>query len=134
EAKGARTAVGPEDEASAGKGGPGGARAVAGEGAAQEARRMPLEPSVGEAPSLERAQPESVDENVGLSDQAGEDFLSRRNRHVERQRALVAVDAEEVDGLAGDEGRSPVAGIVAFVRRLAFDDLGAHVAEHHRAD
>jgi len=95
---------------------------------------MALEPGVGEPPLLKRTQPEIVDENVGFFDQAGEDSLPRRNRHVERQRTLVAVDAEKIDRLAGHEGRTPLAGIVASIGRLDLDDLGAHVAEHHGAE
>ena len=94
---------------------------------------MPLEPCVAETPLFERAQAEVVDENVGLCDQARENFLSRRHRHVERKRTLVAVDAEEIDGVAGEKRRAPGASVVTALWRLDLDDVGAHVAEHHGA-
>jgi hypothetical protein len=59
--------------------------------------------------------------------------LPRRYCHVQRQRALVAIDAEKINGIAGEEGRPPAAGIVACLWRLDLDNIGAHVAEHHGA-
>ena len=94
---------------------------------------MALEPCIREAPFLERAHSEIVDQYVSLFDQTGEDFLSRRHGHVERQRALVAIDAQKIHGLAGEEGRTPSARIVASIGRLDLDHLGAHVAQHHGA-
>ena len=88
--------LGLQDEVVAGQRRLRSGRAVAGDGAAHEARRMLLEPGVGEAPLLQRAEPEIVDQHVGLLDQAGEDLLPGRHRHVERERALVAIDAEEI--------------------------------------
>ena len=94
---------------------------------------MLVEPRVGKAPLFQRAEAEIVDQHVGLLDQAGENFLPRRHRHVERERTLVAIDAEKIGRLAADEGWPPGAGVVAGAGRLDLDDVGAHVAEHHGA-
>ena len=110
------------------------ARSVAGDGAANEPRSRLLEPGVGEAPFVQRSQPEIIDEDVGFLDQPGKDFLPGRVGHVERQGALVAVDAEKIGGLGADERRAPMPRIVAVVGRLDLDDVGAHVAQHHGAE
>ena len=52
---------------------------------------------------------------------------------VERDRAFVAVDREIVDGLGVDEGRAPVAGVVATAGDLDLHYVRAEVPEHHRA-
>ena len=93
-----------------------------------------LEPVVAETPLLERADLEVLDQHVALRDQPGEDLLPRLHRHVERHRALVAVHAEEIRGLLLRERRAPGARVVARARRLDLDHVGAHVAEHHRAE
>ena len=92
------------------------ARAVAGDRAAHHARRVALEPGVVEAPFVERAELEIVDQHVGLGDQPRQDLLPGRARQVERDRALVAVDAEEIRRLAVGERRAPAAGVVAACR------------------
>ena len=51
---------------------------------------------------------------------------------IEAEAFLVAVDREEIGTLAINERRSPVATIVSF-GRLDFEDVSAHIAEHHRA-
>src|SRR3712207_7926572 len=55
-----------------------------------------------------------------------------RSLEVEGDRALVAVDREEVDRLAVEEGRAPGAGVVPLDRELDLDHVGAEIAEHHR--
>ena len=94
---------------------------------------MPLEPGVRETPLLQRAQLEVINQHVGLCDQVGENLLPRGYRHVERQRTFVTVDAKEIDGVAGEKGRPPGAGVVAGFGRLDLDHIGAHVAEDHGA-
>ena len=126
--------LGLQDEVVAGERRFRSARAVTGDRAAHQLRRVLLEPRVGEAPLVERADLEVVHQHVGLRDQRGEHLLSRLRRHVERDRTLVAVDAEKIRGLARGKRRSPGAGVVAGAGRLHLDDLGAHVAEHHGAE
>ena len=123
-----------ENEIIAGQRGLRAAGAIASDRAAHRARRMGLEPGIGEAPFRQGAELEIIDDHVGLLDQAGEHLLAGGHRHVQRHRALVAVGAEEIGGLAGHERRSPAAGIVAAAGRLDLDDVGAHVAEHHGAE
>ena len=57
---------------------------------------------------------------------------SSGSREVERERALVAVQAEVVGRLAVVPRRSPGARVVAPVGALDLDDVGAEVAEQHR--
>ena len=93
-----------------------------------------LEPGIGEAPFLQRTDPEIVDQNVRVLDQPSENFLPGRHSHVEREGALVAVDAEKIRGLGADEGRTPMPRIVTVAGGLDLDDVGAHVAQHHGAE
>jgi hypothetical protein len=125
--------VGPQNEVVAGQRRLGTAGAVAGDGAPHEPRRIRLEPGVGEAPLVERAEFEVIDQHVGIRDQLLQYLLALGARHVERDRALVSVGAEEISRLAGRERRAPAAGVVARARRLDLDHVGAHVAEHHCA-
>jgi len=53
---------------------------------------------------------------------------------VDRDRALVAVDLQEVGALTGDEWRAPVAAAVAASRPLDLDHVRAEVGEHHGAE
>ena len=55
-----------------------------------------------------------------------------RRRDVERNRALVAVDADEIGALggAGHHRRRETAGVVAGAGTLDLDHLGAEIAEH----
>ena len=60
----------------------------------------------------------------------------RRRRagfQIERQAALAAIDAEKIRAPVADERRPPPR-IVALRGLFDFDDVGAHVAEQHRAE
>ena len=84
---------------------------------------------VAEAPLLHGAGLVVLDQDVGVLEQAQEHALALGPAQIETERALVAVDADEVGSvLAGIEGRAPVAHLVAL-RRLDLDDLGAVVAQ-----
>ena len=87
---------------------------------------------VPEAPFLERAGLEVLDQDVRLLEQAQQHLATLRSREVEPERALVSVDADEVRGVAVLERRPPVAHLVAL-RRLDLHDLGAVIGEHLRA-
>ncbi|MNC86855.1 hypothetical protein D3C83_25410 [compost metagenome] len=91
---------------------------------------MPLQPLVRDAPFLQRAELEIFHQYVAFLHETGEDLLAGLRRHVERQRALVAVDAEKISRLAVHEGRSPGARVVARAGRFDLDHVGAHVAQH----
>src|SRR3546814_16839225 len=56
-----------------------------------------------------------------------------RSAEVGRQAALVAVDAEIIDADVAVE-RPPGADHLAFTRGLDLHDIGAEVAENHRAE
>ena len=87
---------------------------------------------IAQPPFLHRARLEVLDQHVGAFEQAQQHRLALRLAKVQRQRALVAVDADEVAGVALVERRAPVAHLVAL-RRLDLDHLGAVVRQDHRA-
>jgi hypothetical protein len=68
-----------------------------------------------------------------LPDEFGKNFPAFGGFEVEGERALSAIDAHEVDALAVHERRAVGAGVVAFVGVFDFDDVGAEVAQQHRA-
>src|SRR6185295_14836512 len=72
-------------------------------------------------PALD-VRPEVLDHHVGLAHQALEDLDRPRVLEVERDRALVAMQVEEVEA----EGRRVP---FDFFARLDLDDVGAHVGE-----
>src|SRR5262249_54898079 len=92
-----------QDEIIAGQRTLGPARSIAGDGAANETWGAAFEPLVRETPFLQRAQPEIVNEHVGLIDKGCENLLPGRTCHVERDGALVAIHAEEISGLVPGE-------------------------------
>jgi len=72
---------------------------------------------VADAESVERADPEVLDDHVGRGDQRAEGGRPRRRLQIERDAPLVAIEAEEARtiGAAGREGaESP--GVVASGR------------------
>ena len=98
-----------------------------------EARERAIdEPRVGRAQRfIVRAEPlhdagaESLDDHVGAGGELLEERLALGRLHVQRQRALVAVDV--------DEGRAalPVRILLSVRWRLDLEDIGAHIREHH---
>ena len=91
------------------------------------AQRVAVEP-----PGRDQPRAEGLDQHVGpraeLAGQRAVDGVGQ----VERDRALVAVQAEVVGALAVVPGRAPGARVVAAVRPLDLDHVGAEVAEQHR--
>ena len=87
---------------------------------------------IAEAPFLHRAGLEVLDQHVGALQQPQQDRLARRLAEIERDRAFVAVDADEIAGVALVERRAPVADFIAL-RRLDLDHVGAVVRQDHRA-
>jgi hypothetical protein len=107
--------------------------AEAGDVAIDQLRELRLEHLlVADAPFLERAGLEVVDQDVGGLEQAQQHLAPLGLGEVERRHALVAVHADEVRRGAVAERRAPVAHLVAL-RRLDLDDVGAVVGEHLRA-
>ena len=103
-----------------------------------EGRVQPRQLGVVEPESGEPAGPEVLDEDVAARDQATQDLGPLRAPQVEPDAALVPIDGEEVGGrpragrLLPDPRRPPAAGRVAL-GRLDLDDVGAEVAQEHRA-
>jgi hypothetical protein len=93
-------------------------------------RRRPqrLEPERAQVPRQE-----VLDHDVGRLDELRHDGPPLRPREVERDRAPVAVDGEEVGRVVAVEGRPPVAGVVAETGPLDLQDVGAEVGQHHAA-
>ena len=88
---------------------------------------------VAQAPFLHGAGLEVFGQHVGAFEQAQQDLAAGGLADVERDRLLVAVDADEVAGVRlVAERRAPVAHLVAL-RRLDLDHLGAVVGQDHRA-
>ena len=87
---------------------------------------------VADAPFFHRARLEVLDQDVGAFQQAQQHRAAVGLADVERDGALVAVDADEVAGVVVVERRAPVAHLVAL-RRLDLDHVGAVVGQDHRA-
>lgn len=84
-----------------------------------------------EADALQRAGAEILDEHIGLRHRLPQQRGVVRDLQVQRDAALVAVPQGEGLAAAFDEGWH--APRLVAVRALHLDDLGTHVAEHHRA-
>jgi hypothetical protein len=81
-----------------------------------------------EAPPVERAGAEVLQQRVGAREQREDGVAALRLLEVQRDRALAAVDgAEQHRGVPGVQ--APVAELVAGARSLDLDDLGAEVGE-----
>ncbi len=83
---------------------------------------------VPEAPALERAGPEVLEDDVAVLREPGRHVAALRLAEVEDDRALVAADRgpPEAVAVAGD---APAAHRVALAGRLDLDDVGSVVAE-----
>ena len=68
---------------------------------------------VADAPFLERAGLEILDQHVGVASRRSSTVAPALRREVERDAALVAVDADEIGRGAVVEGRAPAARLVA---------------------
>jgi hypothetical protein len=69
-----------------------------------------------------------LDQDVGGADEAAQDVGAFRLLQIDDEAFLVAVDAEEIVALAGDEGRK-VPRLVAEAGRLDLQHFGAEIAE-----
>jgi hypothetical protein len=87
---------------------------------------------VADAPFVERAGFEILDQDVGSLEHPHQHGASALRGEVEPDRALVAVDADKIGRVLAVEGRSPVAHLVAR-RGLDLDHIGAVVGENLRA-
>jgi hypothetical protein len=90
---------------------------------------------VAEAVFRQRTDLEVFHQDVALRDQLPRDRLALRLRDVERDRALVAVDPDEIGALLGARhgGRRETARVVAAARLFDLDHVGAKVGQHLRA-
>jgi hypothetical protein len=112
---------------SAGAGG-----AVAGDRTVNEPPVQSAHPIGPESQPLERARPEVLDEHVGVANQVLEQLAAFRRFQIDGNALLVPVDTQEIGAPAVHE-RCPRSRVVAMAGVLDLDDLGAHVAEQHRA-
>ena len=97
-----------------------------------EAREFRAQHVVADAPFVERARLEILDQDVGGLQHLHQHGAAAFGGEVEADRALVAVDADEIGRVLLVEGRAPVAHLVAG-RRLDLDHVGAVVGEDLRA-
>jgi hypothetical protein len=126
-------AHGLQEEVVAGHPGGGLAGPERGHRARDEARvgrtqRLPVD-----APRRHQAGPEGLQQHVGALAQRPRETAVALVGEVERHRALVAVQPQEVRALAVAPRRSPRAGVVAAVRALDLDHIRAEIAEQHRS-
>src|SRR5215467_12634811 len=107
----------------------------AGDRTVDQPGKSPVKLIIAETIFRQRADLEVLDENVALGDQPQRDLLAFRLGDVERDRPLVAVDADEVGALlgAGHERRRESTRVVAATRLLYFDDIGTEICEHLHA-
>src|ERR1700755_1124463 len=87
---------------------------------------------IADAPFVQRARLEILDQNVGALQHLEQDLAAAFGGEVEPDRAVVAVDADEIRRVLVMERRPPVAYLVAG-RRLDLDYIGAVVGEDLRA-
>ncbi|KAG1076491.1 hypothetical protein G6F40_017344 [Rhizopus arrhizus] len=85
-----------------------------------------------QAPLLQRAGLEVLDQHVGIGQQVAQQLLAGRLRQVQRHAFLVAVHADEVGRGVAQEGRAPAPGFIA-AGRLDLQDVGAVVGQDLRA-
>ena len=83
----------------------------------------------------QRADLEVLHQDVALRDQLLRDRLALGLRDIQRDRALVAVHADEIGALlrARHVGRGEAAGVVAGAGALDLDHVGAEIGQHLRA-
>ncbi len=79
----------------------------------------------------QRPRPEVLEQHIGAARQFTGATPVVRVAQIERDGALVAVDGEEVGGLAVRVRRTPGAGVVAALRVLDLDDVRAQVGQEH---
>ena len=111
------------------------ARAVgaeAGNAAMHEFWKLCAQDVVADAPFVECARLEILDQDVGGLQHLHQHRASAVGSEVEPDRTLVAVDADEIGRVFVVERRAPVAHFVAG-RRFDLDDVGAVVGEDLRA-
>jgi hypothetical protein len=106
---------------------------IAGDTAIHQPGMFAAQRGIVQADLLHRPDLEILDQHVGGSDQLPGERLSTRVLEVERQAALVAVDAEIVGALTVQPGRSPLARIVAADGMLDLDHVGSQICKQHGA-
>src|SRR6185436_2095098 len=89
---------------------------------------------VVEAQAFQGVHAEVLDDDVALLDQLEEQLLPFGLLQIDDDAALVAVQADEIGGLAVLERDAPHAREIARAGRLELDHLRAEVGEHRRAE
>ena len=124
------------DEVVAGARGIGAVLTEAGDGAVDEAGIDRLEALVVQPVFLQAAELEVLDQHVGCGDELSHGLSALGRREIERDGALAAIAGVVIGGrqvfpvVPFHEGRPPFAGIVAALRVLHLDDVGAEVGQH----
>ncbi|MOA18616.1 hypothetical protein D3C78_1389460 [compost metagenome] len=85
-----------------------------------------------QAPLLQRAGLEVLDQHVGVGQQVAQQLLAGRLRQVQRHAFLVAVHADEVRRRVAQEGRAPSPRLIA-AGRFDLQHVGAVVGQDLRA-
>ncbi len=107
--------------------------AESGNGCEDQARIARVHRVIAKAKPRDGAGREVLHQHIGRIDQPPKRFLAKIRLEIERNRALVAIDRQEVTGFAIDEWRTPGARIVPCAGHLHLDHIGAHIAQHHGA-
>ncbi len=97
--------------------------AITGDGAADDPRRIRLEPDVAESPLFQCADLEVLDEHVGLLYELREDVLAGLLYTSDAADALVAVDAKVVGRFLFRKGGPPASRVIS---RSAWLHLDSH--------
>ena len=109
--------------------------AEAGDRAVDQPRKPGMQLLVAQAVFRQRADLEVLHQDVAAGDQLQRDLLAFRLADIQRDRLLVAVDADEIGAflVPGIDRRREAARVVAGARPLDLDHVGAQVGQHLRA-
>ncbi|MNX95808.1 hypothetical protein D3C86_1280980 [compost metagenome] len=105
---------------------------VAGDRAVHKARIVRAELFVAQAQLFSATDLEVLDHHVAARGQLARQLHALFALQVQGDRALVAVGAIEIGGIARADPYAPVAGVVAPLGVLDLDDVGAEVRQGHR--
>ena len=105
-----------------------------GNGSVDDPRVYRLHRIVAQPEALHDTRGEVFHNDIGILGQLEENFLGLIFLEVESQASLVTVYGQEVCAFAFDEGRPPLAGVVAASGDLDLDHIGPVVAQHQRAE
>jgi hypothetical protein len=93
-------------------------------------------PDVLEAEPLlgKTATPKRLDDNIGARGKPADDLSPFGRFNVDGDTFFVAVDGEEQRTAVAPAWRQPLAGVIAHLRPLNFDNPRAQIAQNHRTE